>query len=156
MTIIAGRARLDPQHRAPQELADSHARQQALYHAADIALVARNTGRPALAVARAFFAAGEQLELERLEHEILALPGASSIHRWAQQALLDDALTVRRELSAKALASGSDDPEQAVTDYLAARPVERERLVAVMRALGEGAADASTLAFAIRHLRSLT
>ncbi|MEI2700810.1 MAG: NAD-glutamate dehydrogenase domain-containing protein [Baekduia sp.] len=140
---------------APPELADSHARQQALYHAADIALVARETGRPAMDVAKAFFAAGALLDLERLEHEILALPGVSSVHRWAQQALLDDTLTARRELAAKALASAAGEPEEAVAAYLDARPAERARLVTVMRALGEGSADASTLAFAIRHLRAL-
>ncbi len=88
---------------------------------------------------------------------MLHLPGASSIHDWAQQALLDDVLEARRTISARALAEGGGaEADAAVDAYLAARPIARDRLTAVARALSsEAASDAATIALAIRHLRAL-
>jgi len=139
------------------ELAAAHAVQPALFHAADIAAVVRESEAPVAGVARAFFAVGERLDLERLEQQVLNLPGASSMHDWAQQALLDDVLEARRTISARALAEhGGDDADAAVDAYLEARSTERDRLTAVARALSsEAASDAATIALAIRHLRAL-
>lgn len=140
----------------PAEMAAAHAARPALYHGADIASVVQKTGQPVTKVARAFFAVGERLDLERLERHVLALPGASSIHRWAQQALIDDLLWARRTISAKALARHDGDADAAVDAYIAENSGRHARLTVISRALSsESAADAAALALAIRHVRAL-
>ncbi|MCW3002715.1 MAG: NAD-specific glutamate dehydrogenase, large form [Conexibacter sp.] len=142
----------------PESLARTHAYQRALLHAPDIISVAQATGGDVVAVARTFFALGERLGLEWLEQEVLALPAATRVQRWAQQALLDDVLDARRVLSQKALeeAGGEAEPAAAVEAFLAAREAPRRRLTTVSRALrleGDGGLDGLTLA--VRHLRGL-
>ena len=140
----------------PEDLAEAHAARPALFHGADIAAAVAQTGKPVAIVARAFFAVGERLELERLEQQVLALPGASSIHRWAQQALLDDVLEARRSLSVQALSHNGADPDAAVSAYFDNHATQRARLTVISRALtGDAVADAAALALAIRHLRAL-
>jgi glutamate dehydrogenase len=142
----------------PEALARTHAYQRALLHAPDIIAVAQATGGDVVTVARTFFALGERLGLEWLEQEVLALPAATRVQRWAQQALLDDVLDARRVLSQKALeeAGGDAEPAAAVEAFLAAREAPRRRLTTVSRALrleGDGGLDGLTLA--VRHLRGL-
>ncbi|MCW2994292.1 MAG: hypothetical protein JWQ18_1787, partial [Conexibacter sp.] len=119
----------------PDALARRHAFQPALRHAPDIITVAQNTGREVVAVARTFFDLGERLGLEWLEQEVLALPAATRVHRWEQQALLDDVLDARRVLAEKALEeSPGAAPAAAVDAFLEAREAPRRRLTSVARA----------------------
>jgi glutamate dehydrogenase len=142
----------------PNEIAHRHAFQRALRHAPDIIAVAHVTGRDVVAVAATFFDLGERLGLEWLELEVLDLPAATRVQRWAQQALLDDVLDARRVLSEQALREAPDgaEPADAVTAFLEAREAPRRRLTAVARALRmEGDGDLAGLTLAIRHLRGL-
>jgi glutamate dehydrogenase len=141
----------------PEALARRHAFQRALRHAPDIIAVAQATGRDVVAVARAFFDLGERLGLEWLEQEVLALPAATRVQRWAQQALLDDVLDARRVLAEKALEESPDaEPAAAVEAFLEAREAPRRRLSSVARALrADGDGDLAGLTLAIRHLRGL-
>jgi glutamate dehydrogenase len=142
----------------PDELARRHASQPALLHAPDIIAVAQATGRAVRVVAATFFTLGERLGLEWLEQEVLSLPAATRVQRWAQQALLDDVLGARRELAQKALeeADPGADPEAAVSAFLDAREAPRRRLTTVARALRlEGDGDLAGLTLAVRHLRGL-
>jgi glutamate dehydrogenase len=142
----------------PEALARTHAYQPALLHAPDIIAVARSTGGDVVAVARTFFELGERLGLEWLEQEVLSLPAATRVQRWAQQALLDDVLDARRVLSQRALedAGSGADPSAAVDAFLDEREPERRRLTTVARALRlEGDGDLAGLTLAVRHLRGL-
>ena len=141
----------------PDALARRHAFQRALRHAPDIITVAQATGRDVVAVARTFFDLGERLGLEWLEQEVLALPAATRVHRWAQQALLDDVLDARRVLAEKALEeSPGAAPAAAVDAFLEAREAPRRRLASVARALrADGDGELAGLTLAIRHLRGL-
>ncbi|MDX6729071.1 MAG: glutamate dehydrogenase [Baekduia sp.] len=142
----------------PGELARRHAGQPALLHAPDIIAVAQATGRDVRVVAATFFTLGERLGLEWLEQEVLSLPAATRVQRWAQQALLDDVLGARRELAQKALeeAAAGADPEAAVSAFLDARAGPRRRLTTLSRALRlEGDGDLAGLTLAVRHLRGL-
>ena len=141
----------------PSDLARRHAFQRALLHAPDIIAAHQATGRDVGDVARAFFDLGERLGLEWLEQEVLSLPGASRIQRWAQQALLDDVLAARRVLAQRALEeSPGAEPAEAVETFLAAREGPRRRLATVARTLTlEGEGDLAGLTLAARHLRGL-
>jgi glutamate dehydrogenase len=141
----------------PEGLARTHAYQRALRHAPDIIAVAQATSIDVVAVARTFFDLGERLGLEWLEHEMLRLPAATRVQRWAQQALLDDVLDARRVLSQKALEeSPGASPGEAVEAFLDKREAARRRLTAVARALRvEGDRDLAGLTLAVRHLRGL-
>jgi glutamate dehydrogenase len=142
----------------PEDLADRHANQRALLHAPDIIAVAQATGDDVVAVAQTFFTLGERLGLEWLEQEVLALPAATRVQRWAQQALLDDVLDARRVLSQKALeeAGSGADPDAAVETFLAEREAPRRRLLTVARALrAENDGGLAGLTLAVRHLRGL-
>jgi glutamate dehydrogenase len=141
----------------PDAIARRHAFQRALRHGPDIVAVAAATGRDVVAVAQTFFDLGERLGLEWLEQEVLGLPAATRVQRWAQQALLDDVLDARRVLSEKALEESPDAaPADAAAAFLDAREAPRRRLTAVARALRvEGDGDLAGLTLAIRHLRGL-
>ncbi|HEU4974773.1 MAG TPA: NAD-glutamate dehydrogenase domain-containing protein [Baekduia sp.] len=141
----------------PESLARTHAYQPALLHAPDIIAVAEATGRDERSVALTFFDLGERLGLEWLEQEVLELPGANRVQRWAQQALLDDVLEARRVLAQRALEeSPGAEPAEAVEAFLAEREAPRRRLGAVARALRvEGDGELAGLTLAVRHLRGL-
>jgi len=141
----------------PEPLARRHAGQRALLHAPDIVTVARASGCDVVEVARAFFALGEALALERLELQVLALPSGTRIQRWAQQALLDDVLDARRLVAQRAIeeAPGAA-PSVAVERFLDEREAARRRLSTVSRTIAaEGDGGLAGLALAIRHLRTL-
>jgi glutamate dehydrogenase len=142
---------------ASPELAFTHAQQTALLHAPDIIAVSQATGRDVRAVAMTFFELGERLGLEWLEQEVLDLPAATRVQRWAQQALLDDVLAARRVLSQSALTESPDaEPAEAIETFLAAREAPRRRLSTVARTLRvEGDGELAGLTLAVRHLRSL-
>jgi glutamate dehydrogenase len=141
----------------PEPLAATLAAQKALLHSPDIIAVSQETGRDVRAVACAFFELGERLGLEWLEQEVLALPAATRVQRWAQQALLDDVLDARRVLSQSALVeSPGAEPDEAVELFLEKREGPRRRLSTVARALRvEGDGDLAGLTLAVRHLRGL-
>jgi glutamate dehydrogenase len=141
----------------PDDIARRHAFQRALRHAPDIIAVAHDGGHDVIAVAQAFFDLGERLGLEWLEQQVLALPAATRVQRWAQQALLDDVLDARRVLAGKALEeSPGAEPAAAVDAFLDAREAPLRRLSSVARALrAEGDGDLAGLTLAIRHLRGL-
>jgi glutamate dehydrogenase len=142
----------------PATLARGHAYQAALAHAPDVIALAARSGRPAEAVAHVFELLGVRLRIGWLEQEIEALPTASRMQRWAQQALRDDALRARRELAARALAEAGEgeDAEAVVDAFLAARRRECERQAAFARRLsGDGEPDLAGLTLAVRGLRAL-
>ncbi len=77
--------------------------------------------------------------------------------RWARQAVEDDLLAVRRELTEKALELAGDRPiDEAVEGFLATRAERVARVQRFIRALAvEGVSDLAQLTVALRQLRSL-
>jgi glutamate dehydrogenase len=141
----------------PEPLARRHAFQQALIHVPDVVAVMRATDRSLEDAARACFIVGEELRLEWLEQQVLALPVGTRTQRWAEQALLDDVLSARRELAQRALEEHPGaTPEAAVDAFLGDRTLLRRRLAGAVRALtADGSPDLAGLTLAVRHLRSL-
>jgi glutamate dehydrogenase len=141
----------------PEKLARAHALRPELVHAPDVARVARRTERSIEDVTRVFFAVGERLRLDWLEHEIDRVRSATRMQRWALQAVRDDVLYVRRELAEEALleAPGAD-PQDAVQRFLDGREQTARRLETFMRTLArEGDPDLAGLSLAVRQLRGL-
>jgi glutamate dehydrogenase len=142
---------------APEDLARRHVYQPALVHAPDVVVVARTSGRPVAEVARAFFAAGQSLQLDWVEAQVVGFPASSRWERFALNAIVDDLLLVRREAVQKALAARpSVDAEQALQAFLDSRPeavARLERLAEQLRA--EGVDDLAVITVAVRQVRSV-
>ncbi len=142
----------------PVALAREHAFQPALVHAPDAIAVASTCGLPVEEVARAFFLVEDRAELGWLERQIETLPVNGRMQRWAQQALRDDVLHLRRDLVHTALA-GTDDgvPVQDALDaFFKARAPRCRRLGRFVRTLAqEGATDLAGLTLALRQVRAL-
>jgi glutamate dehydrogenase len=142
---------------APEDLARRHVYQPALVHAPDVVVVARASGRPVAEVARAFFAAGQSLQLDWIEAQVVGFPASSRWERFALNAIVDDLLLVRREAVQKALAAEpEEDAEQALQAFLGSRPeavARLERLAEQLRA--EGVDDLAVITVAVRQVRSV-
>jgi glutamate dehydrogenase len=142
---------------APEDLARRHVYQPALVHAPDVLVVARAGGRPVAEVARAFFAAGQSLQLDWIEAQVVGFPASSRWERFALNAIVDDLLLVRREAVQKALAAQpGEDAEQALEAFLGSRPeavARLERLAEQLRA--EGVDDLAVITVAVRQVRSV-
>jgi glutamate dehydrogenase len=142
---------------APEDLARRHVYQPALVHAPDVVAVARASGRPVAEVARAFFAAGQTLQLDWIEGEVVGFPASSRWERFALNAIVDDLLLVRREAVQKALAAQpAEDAEQALEAFVGSRPeavARLERLAEQLRA--EGVDDLAVITVAVRQVRSV-
>jgi glutamate dehydrogenase len=141
----------------PQGLAEAHALRPSLVHAPSVVAVAGATGKPVGDVALAFFTVGNLLPLDSLEAELDSVPVSGRMQRWALQAVREDARRARREIAERALAATpSADPQEAVSDFLAAHLEDCRRLEAFMRTLARERADMAGIALAVRQLRSLT
>jgi glutamate dehydrogenase len=142
---------------APEDLARRHVYQPALVHAPDVVVVARASGRPLAEVARAFFAAGQGLQLDWIEAQVVGFPASSRWERFALNAIVDDLLLVRREAVQKALAARpGEDAEQALEAFLGSRPeavARLERLAEQLRA--EGVDDLAVITVAVRQVRGV-
>jgi glutamate dehydrogenase len=142
----------------PVALAREHAFQPAMVHAPDAIAVARTCELPVEEVARAFFLVEDRAELGWLERQIETLPVNGRMQRWAQQALRDDVLRLRRDLVHTALA-GTDEGVpvlDALDAFFTARTPRCRRLGRFVRTLAqEGATDLAGLTLALRQVRAL-
>jgi NAD-specific glutamate dehydrogenase len=132
----------------PEPLARAHALRPELRYAPDMVWVAGATGRSIEEVAEVFFAVGGELRLDWLEGELERVPATTRMQRWAQQAVREDAATVRRELAGCVLSE--------VEAFLAERADRVRRLTMFVRSLSrEGDPDLTGLTLAVRQLRSI-
>jgi glutamate dehydrogenase len=142
---------------APEELAVRHVYMPALSHAPDILFVARDTGRPASELARAFFSAGQSLHLDWLETQVLDFAARSRWEQFALDAILDDLLLVRREAVHKAVNQSPElEPVDALAGFLAGRPeavARLERLIEQFRS--DGMDDLAVITVALRQVRGV-
>jgi glutamate dehydrogenase len=140
-------------------MARGHAFQPALVHAPDAIEVAATSGRPVEDVARAFFLVEDRAELGWLERQLESLPVTGRMQRWAQHALRDDVLQVRRDLVRAALAeSGPGEPvEDALDAFFERRQAPRGRLGRFVRVLAQdgGGSDLAGLSLALRQVHAL-
>ncbi|MFN8185767.1 MAG: NAD-glutamate dehydrogenase [Gaiellales bacterium] len=140
-----------------EELARRHAYQPELAHAPDIIAVARLSGRGLEEVAGTFFRAGERLSLDWLEQRLLELPETSRWQRWASQAMSDDLMSLRRDISLRVLDSANGRPIDAAFDAFVAGHAEAyerlNRLVGSLQTHGE--TGLAGLTVALRQVRGL-
>ena len=142
----------------PEDLAVRHVFQGDLVHAQDIITVAQETGRSVHAVAELFLLVGPAFEIDWLQDQIESLPGANRWHRRALQAVQDDLVLVRRQLSERVLAENepSLQPAAALEHYLVDRVQALGRLTRFMRDLAvDGVDDVAPVVVAIRQIRAL-
>ncbi len=143
--------------RVPDEIAHRHAFEPELSHAADIAMVARQSDRSIEEVADAFFRIGEQLHLDWLERQLLNLPETSNWQRWAAQAMDDDLMALRRDIALRAFQGSDGAPVGTALDaYTASRSESVERFGRLMTSMGaQDETNLAALTVALRQLRSL-
>jgi glutamate dehydrogenase len=141
----------------PETIARRHAFQGELVHGPDIIAVAHATGWEVLEVARAFFVLGERVGLDRLEHELEALPIGTHWQRWAAQSIEDDLFQLRRELVERVIAEASGGSvDESIEGYFARRVELEARSQRFLRELAlEGVTDLAQFTVALRQIRTL-
>jgi glutamate dehydrogenase len=141
----------------PEEIARRHAFQGELVHGPDIIAVAHASAWDVLDVARAFFAVGERVGLDWLEHRLESLPVGTHWQRWAAQSMEDDLFLVRRQLVEKVIAEDPVAPVDLAIDAFFERHVDaEERLQRFIRSLSvEGVTDLAQFTVALRQIRTL-
>jgi glutamate dehydrogenase len=140
-----------------ESLGRRHVYQPDLAHGPDMIAVARETGRTLEDVATTFLLAGERLHLDWLEQRLSGLPDASRWQRWAAQAIGDDLLAVRRDVTLRVLAGADHGPVAAAFDsFLAANAESYERLCRLVSSLeAQGEQSLAALTVAVRQVRGL-
>jgi glutamate dehydrogenase len=141
----------------PEAIARRHAFQGELVHGPDIIAVAHATGWEVLEVARAFFVLGERVGLDRLEHELEALPIGTHWQRWAAQSIEDDLFQLRRQLVERVIAEASvGSVDESIEGYFARRVELEARSQRFLRELAlEGVTDLAQFTVALRQIRTL-
>jgi glutamate dehydrogenase len=139
----------------PGEVARRVAALDTLFAALDIADVSAATGRPADAVAGAYFGVTSKLGLAWLRDRIGALPGDGHWQALAKSAMRDDLAGLQRALATNALAAATDGGDP-VAAWEARHRGTMERAA---RILGELHAvqspDLAMLSVGLRELRNL-
>jgi glutamate dehydrogenase len=140
----------------PREVAHRVASLDTLFAALDIAEVSAGTGRPAEAVATAYFGVTSKLGLAWLRDRIGALPGDGHWQALAKGSMRDDLAGLQRALAMNALAATAGGGPDPVAAWEARHRGALER---ASRILGELHAvpspDLAMLSVALRELRNL-
>ena len=140
----------------PETTARAHSLIRWLMYAPDVLRVAERSGREVEEASEAFLVMNARVRFRWLLDELDALPAAQRVHRWAVNALRDDARRARAELVSLALAeSPGSSPADAVEAFLESRDAKCSHLAGVMRSLSASGADLAGLMVAVRELRAL-
>ena len=142
----------------PEALADRVAEFTDVYSSFDIIEVARATSIPVDAVAAAYFALGDELDLHWLRDQIAALPRVNRWQALARAALRDDLYSLESALTGSVLemSSSSREPPAWIRTWIEgnALPVSRWRQVlADLKAAGS--IDFTMLSVAMGEIRGL-
>ncbi|MFO1361301.1 MAG: NAD-glutamate dehydrogenase [Burkholderiales bacterium] len=126
-----------------------------LFAALDIAEVSAASGRPADAVAGAYFGVTSKLGLAWLRDRIGALPGDGHWQALAKSAMRDDLAGLQRALAANALAAATDGGDP-VAAWEARHRGAMERAARILGELhGVPTPDLAMLSVGLRELRNL-
>ena len=119
--------------------------------------VSKATGRALEDVASAFFLTGERLHLDWLEGRLAELPDTSRWQRWAAQAMVDDAMALRRDVALRVLQNADSGPVDGALDaYLGGRREASDRLDRLVNVLTtQGETGLAALTVALRQVRGL-
>ena len=141
----------------PEDVAREHAYLSLLVQAPIVIEVSRSTGRAVEQVARACFLIGEALFIDWLEERLQHVPTSTRWHRWALQAVEDDLLLARRQITEHVLSEGGGlEPDEAVEAFLSTRAGVIERLRRFMSAFAlEEVSDLAAVTVAVRQIRSV-
>ena len=128
-----------------------------LVFALDILAVAGASGRSIGDIAHAFFAVGERLFLDVIEHRVIAIPAENRWQRLAWSSMLDDLRLLRRQIVSNVIAESEGAPiDDAVEAYLARRADPYQRLARLMETAGPtGGDDASLIMVLVHQLRQV-
>jgi glutamate dehydrogenase len=128
-----------------------------LVFALDILAVAGASGRSIGEIAHAFFAVGERLFLDVIEHRVNAIPAENRWQRLAWSSMLDDLRLLRRQIVSSVIAESAGAPiDDAVEAYLANRADPYQRLARLMETAGPtGVDDASLIMVLVHQLRQV-
>src|SRR3712207_6134870 len=125
-------------------------------YAPDVLRVAEQSGREVEEANEAFMVLNARVRFRWLLDELDALPANQRVHRWAVNALRDDARQARAHLVSLALAESPDAaPVDAVDAFLASREAKCAHLGGVIRSLAADGSDLAGLMVAVRELRAL-
>ncbi|HUZ83193.1 MAG TPA: NAD-glutamate dehydrogenase domain-containing protein, partial [Gaiellales bacterium] len=139
------------EHGVPERAAAYGAVVPELVYAPDVVAVARQTGRPVEDVLRAFFSVGERLYLDVLADRIANLPSETRWQRLAWATTADDVRLLRRQIVLRAIGQDSEDVDEAVDAYLAARVDPYQRLARLMETASAPAVDDTSLVMVVIH-----
>ncbi len=141
----------------PPDLARRYAYRRQLVHAPDAILVANRFDREVKEVAEIMFGAGQAVGLDRLEAMASGYNFTDGWQRWALEALEDDMVGIRRQLTERVLEQAGDDPPAtAISRYLTAQDSPLRRLDHFLDNLGDEQPDnLAPLMIGVRQLRAL-
>ena len=140
----------------PETTARAHSLIRWLMYAPDVLRVAEQAGREVEEANEAFMVMNARVRFRWLLDQLDALPAAQRVHRWAVNALRDDARQARAYLVSLALAeSPAATPEEAVDAFLSTREVRCSHLAGVITSLSAEGTDLAGLMVAVRELRAL-
>jgi glutamate dehydrogenase len=140
----------------PESTASAHALIRWLMYAPDVIRVAERASREVEEANDAFQMMNTRVRFRWLLDELDALPANQRVHRWAVNALRDDARQARAHLVSLALAESAEaPPQQAVDTFLECREARCEHLAGVVRSLSADGSDLAGLMVAVRELRAL-
>ncbi|MBI2213781.1 MAG: NAD-glutamate dehydrogenase [Acidobacteria bacterium] len=140
----------------PTDLALRLASLQKLAAAFDIVRMSLDGGFSSEDVGRVYFALGQRLHLDRLYAAASGVGGDSPWQKAAADALLEDAYACHGRITSRILEKSDASRPDAVTAWLAARPVNMARIDQLINDLrGVGTIDLAMVTVAVRHLRAL-
>jgi glutamate dehydrogenase len=141
----------------PPDLARRYAYRRQLVHAPDAIVLANQFDRDVSEVAEVMFGAGQAVGLDRLEEMAAGYNFTDGWQRWALEALEDDMVGIRRQLTERVLEkAGNDTPAEAIARFLDAQDAPLRRLDHFLDNLGDGQPDnLAPLMIGVRQLRSM-
>ena len=141
----------------PAAIANGHAYQAELVHAADIIDVASVRELPLVEVGQLFFRVGSVFHIDWLERQLEDLAVDTRWQRWAIIGLERELMALRRLIVERILRGATDvEPGAAFAAFVSASEGEIARMNRLMKALRrDGVSDSAAIVVAIRQLEQL-
>jgi glutamate dehydrogenase len=140
----------------PLDLAQRVHATEGLFMALDIAEIADSAKHSLLETAEVYVGVGGSLQLDRLGHQIDALPAVSYWQTLAKVALGDDLADLQRTMALHVVSAGEGSPEKRLAEWQQVNSTELARAQRLLAELADAThADLAMLSVALRELRNL-